>query len=179
MTIDQIIIDFKQELLGFVLKHIKDEAIAKDIHQEILIKIFTNYKSLKNQDSLKSWIYKIARNSITDYYRHNKTGYVDLSESILDYETEKTNEDELIPCMKSLIKQLKPSYQQALAFTDLGNKTQKELAAKMNISYSGAKSTVQRARLQLRKLFNQCCFIESDKYGSILSVTHNSDCGCP
>ena len=178
MDIEQIIKEFKQELFHFVRKRIKDEDTAKDIHQEILIKIFTKHHMLKNEVSLKSWIYQIARNSITDYFRKTKFTETEISENYFSADNEPTKEAELMPCIKPFIQQLRPNYKQALEFTELGNNSQKELAEKMNISYSGAKSTVQRARQQLRNIFEQCCKIETDKYGSINSVTPNSDCGC-
>jgi RNA polymerase sigma-70 factor (ECF subfamily) len=81
-------------------------------------------------------------------------------------------------CIKPFIQQMRPAYKEALEYTEFGNHSQKELAEKMNISYSGAKSTVQRARRQLRKIFDQCCEIETDKYGAIHSVKPNSDCSC-
>lgn len=178
MTIEKIITDFKQELFGFVHKHIKDEDQAKDIHQEILIKIFTKHKSLKNQSSLKSWMYQIARNAITDYFRKNKFIDTKLSDNIISTDNEPIEEDELAPCIAPFLQQLRPNYKQALELTDLGNLSQKELAKKMNLSYSGAKSTVQRARQEMRKIFDQCCKIETDRYGSALSVIPNSNCGC-
>lgn len=178
MEIEKVITEFKKELFGFVRKHIKDEDNAKDIHQEILIKIFTHHHTLKNQESLKSWIYQIARNSIKDHLRRSKIHLSEMNDNLKDEELLHTKEDDLLPCIKPFIKQLRPSYKQAIEFTDLGNNTQKELAEKLNISYSGAKSTVQRARHQLRELFNQCCNIEADKYGSILAVAQNSGCSC-
>lgn len=178
MDIEQILSEFKQELFHFVRKHIKDEDAAKDIHQEILIKIFTKHEMLKKEDSLKSWIYQIARNSITDYFRKTKFNETEISENFFSDESEPTEENELIPFIKPFIQQLSSNYKQALEFTELENNSQKELAKKMNISYSGAKSTVQRARLQLKKVFEQCCKIEADKYGSIRSVTPNSTCNC-
>lgn len=178
MTIEKIITDFKQELFGFVHKHIKDEDKAKDIHQEILIKIFTNHESLKNQSSLKSWMYQIARNAITDYFRKNKFTETEISENFFSADNQPTKEDEIIPCISPFLQLLRPNYKEALELTDLGNLSQKELAKKMNLSYSGAKSTVQRARQQMRKLFDQCCKIEADRFGSVLSVTPNSDCSC-
>lgn len=179
MTTEKIIGDFKQELYEFVRRHIKDEDTAKDIHQGILIKIFTHQHTLKNKDSLKSWIYQIARNDINDYFRRSKIRFSELNENTADSKTTPTSEDELLPCIRPFLHQLKPSYKEALEFTDLGNHTQKELAEKMNISYSGAKSKVQRARQQLRALFNKCCEIESDKYGAILSVVQRPNCTCP
>jgi RNA polymerase sigma-70 factor (ECF subfamily) len=178
MNIEQILVEFKQELFGFVLKQIKDEDTAKDIHQEILIKIFTKYQSLKNEESLKSWIYQIARNTITDYFRRNNITDTEISENYFSFDTDLTREDELMPCINLFIQQLRPNYKQALEFTYLENNSQKELADKLNISHSGAKSTVQRARQQLKKMFEQCCKIETDRYGSILSVTPKTNCSC-
>ena len=178
MNIEQIIAKFKQELFCFVRKHVKDEETAKDINQEILIKIFTKYQSLKKEESLKCWIYQIARNTIADYFRRNSFTDTEISENYFSSDNESTKEDELMPCIKLFIQQLRPNYKQALEFTYLENHSQKELAEKLNISHSGAKSTVQRARQQLRKIFEQCCEIEADKYGSILSVTHKTTCGC-
>jgi len=178
MTIEKIITDFKQELFGFVHKRIKDEDKAKDVHQEILIKIFTNHKSLKNQSSLKSWMFQIARNAITDYFRKNKFIETELSDNIISSDSEPIEEDELLPCITPFLQQLRPNHKRALELTDLGDLSQKELAEKMNLSYSGAKSTVQRARQEVRKIFDQCCKIETDRYGSVLSVTPSSRCGC-
>jgi len=178
MSIEKIITDFKQELFGFVHKHIKDEDTAKDIHQEILIKIFTNHKSLKNQGSLKSWMYRIARNAIIDYFRKNKFLDTSLSDNIASTDSELIEEDELLPCITPFLQQLRPNHKRALELTDLGNLSQKEFAEKMNLSYSGAKSTVQRARQEMRKIFDQCCKIETDRYGSVLSVTPSSSCDC-
>ena len=178
MDIEQVLKDFKQELYHFVLKHIRDEATAKDIHQEILIKIFSKHQTLKQKHSLKSWIYQIARNSITDYYRKVRYNHPELSENHFTSLEETTEEDELIPCITPFMQQLRPNHKQALEYIELGSYSQKELAEKMNLSYSGAKSTVQRARLQLRKVFDQCCKIEADKYGAILSVTPKAGCSC-
>ena len=178
MNIEQIIAEFKQELFGFVFKQVKDEDAAKDIHQEILIKIFTKHQSLKNEESLKSWIYQIARNTITDYFRKNSFTDTEISENYVYSDNDFMKEDELMPCLKPFIQQLRPNYKQALEFTYLENNSQKELAEKLNFSHSGAKSTVQRARQELRKKFEQCCKIEVDKYGSILSVMPKTNCSC-
>lgn len=178
-SIDNIIREFKEELLGFVSKHIADKETAKDIHQEILIKIFTHYRSLKHQDSLKSWMYQIARNGITDYYRRRKIPRAEISETLAEpQDMEDTKEDELLPCIRPFLQGLRPNYKQALEYIELENHSQKELAEKLDMSYSGAKSTVQRARQQLREIFDQCCQIEVDRYGSVLSVTPRNPCDC-
>ncbi|MGD1840767.1 MAG: sigma-70 family RNA polymerase sigma factor [Thermonemataceae bacterium] len=180
MTINQVIETYEPVLLGFVQKRIQDQEIAKDLHQEILIKIFTHYASLKNEDQLKSWVYRIAHNTIIDYYRQQDFTFSTLSEQAVAVEEENpfAAEETLLICLEPFLQQLKPHHQQALALVDLGNYSQKALAQKMNMSYSGAKSTVQRARQQLRKVFDQCCKIEADRYGNILSITPHTSKKC-
>jgi RNA polymerase sigma-70 factor (ECF subfamily) len=46
--------------------------------------------------------------------------------------------------------------------------SQRELADKLGISYSGAKSRVQRGREKLKNMVLQCCEVATDKYGNVL-----------
>ena len=170
MTIDQIISKHKQELFGYVLKHVKDNQTAQDIHQEILIKIFKHYKSINKPSSLKAWVYKIARNHIMDHFRKKNYVTISLNEQLAEKNEFTNDAGQILPCLRPFINQLKPNYRQALELIDLGGMSQKDFSVKMNMSYSGAKSTVQRARKQLKKSLNKCCQIEADKYGTILSV---------
>jgi RNA polymerase sigma-70 factor (ECF subfamily) len=49
--------------------------------------------------------------------------------------------------------------------TEIEGKTQNHLAIKQNISLSGAKSRVQKARLLLKEMLLDCCTFEVDKSG--------------
>ena len=77
-----------------------------------------------------------------------------------------------------MIEQLPDNYKDAIMQTEMGLMSQKEYADKLGISYSGAKSRIQRARQQLHTLFNECCSIESDAYGNIIEHECKKDCGC-
>jgi RNA polymerase sigma-70 factor (ECF subfamily) len=54
-------------------------------------------------------------------------------------------------------------YSQALILTEYEGLSQKEMAERLGISFSGAKSRVQRARRKLRDLLLQCCHFELDR----------------
>jgi RNA polymerase sigma-70 factor (ECF subfamily) len=64
---------------------------------------------------------------------------------------------ELITCLKPMIDRLPEKYKQAILLAELGELTQKELAVKLGLSVSGAKSRVQRGRAFLKKMFLECC----------------------
>ena len=55
--------------------------------------------------------------------------------------------------------------------------SQKEYAESINLSYTATKSRVQRARKKLKDLFVECCAIETDRYGNIISEK-KEDCNC-
>ncbi|HWA32512.1 MAG TPA: sigma factor, partial [Cyclobacteriaceae bacterium] len=58
----------QRQLAGFVYKQVKDRAIADDITQDILIKVFSKMSQVQDADRLSGWIYQIARNSIVDHF---------------------------------------------------------------------------------------------------------------
>ncbi len=68
-------------------------------------------------------------------------------------------------------------YAQAVFLTDWYGLSQVELAKRLDISVSGAKSRVQRGRGKLKELFFQCCDFEFDSRGSVINYTRRRD-GC-
>ncbi len=70
--IENIWMDLNGELYKFVYGRVNDEQVAKDILQEVFLKIQLNINQLKNTSKLTSWVYQITRNTILDYYRKPK-----------------------------------------------------------------------------------------------------------
>jgi hypothetical protein len=50
-------------------------------------------------------------------------------------------------------------------------------AEKIGISYSGAKSRVQRAKLQIKQSFKSCCMFKKDSIGNIF-IDESEECTC-
>jgi RNA polymerase sigma-70 factor (ECF subfamily) len=64
-----------------------------------------------------------------------------------------------------------------LELTDVQGLTQKELAERLNLSLSGAKSRVQRAREKLKGVLTECCHIEVDRRGRVVDwESRQQDC---
>ncbi|MGH2562739.1 MAG: sigma factor-like helix-turn-helix DNA-binding protein, partial [Thermomicrobiales bacterium] len=72
---------------------------------------------------------------------------------------------ELLPCLDPMLQRLPTADRAALHLTEMDGLTQQELADRLGLSLSGAKSRVQRARQKLKKVFIDCCVIESDRRG--------------
>lgn len=161
--------DFKQALYAYIRARISDKEAAEDILQEVFIKIHLKSGSLKERDKLTSWLYQITRNTIIDYYRKKKlTHNVAVFEKGTD--TDIASDDRLFACVRPFMNSLSRDYRRALYLTTYGKLSQKEYAQQEQISYTAAKSRVQRARRKLKELMVSCCAIEADKYGNIISV---------
>ena len=171
---------FHQELEYFILSKVKDQAVAKDVLQDVFIKIHLHLHTIKDHSKLKAWIFQLTRNTITDYYRKHKTT-VDTAEiPEVIAAPNLPSEEGLENCVIPFIDQLPPKYREALTLTDIKGLSQTQLAAQLNISYVAAKSRVQRARQKLKALFTDCCLIHTDKYGNVLTyekVGCGNDCG--
>ncbi len=149
---------------------VKDPDTAKDILQECFLKIHKHLKNLKEEKSLNYWIYRITYNAIIDYFRSKRNTY-EINENISVEEEQDYKTSQLAACIIPFIEHLPFIYKEALTLTEFQNYSQLELAAHLGISYSGAKSRVQRAKLKLKELFEMCCDISSDRYGNIIDYS--------
>jgi RNA polymerase sigma-70 factor (ECF subfamily) len=147
------------------LSKTNDEDVAKDILQEVFIKIHTKIDSLNNKDSLSNWLFTVTRNTIYDYYRQKKTNQ--KKQSFLADNAHLFEEEDLSQCCEAclhlFIEELPQKYKQAILATDLGHLSQKDFADEIGVSYSALKSRVQRGRSQLNEYFKKCCLATNTK----------------
>jgi RNA polymerase sigma-70 factor, ECF subfamily len=177
ITTEKIWNDFNKELFRFIKKRVKNNDIANDLLQDVFVKIHLKLATLSDNDKLTAWVYQITRNSIIDYYKKHKPA-ADIPFDIQEFNEPKLYNDEFSKCLKPFINQLPETYREAILQTEMGQLSQKEYAAKADISYSGAKSRIQRGRQQLFQLFNNCCKLSSDKYGNIIDYQSKQNCSC-
>lgn len=168
------------KLKSFIRSKIKEEAVVDDILQEVFITIHEKMDTLKDDTKLQAWIYQIARNKITDYYRKLELETKKIAE-INKIDTEDAIPEimeEAVSDMINMMDKLPSEYCEALCLTELKGLSQKEYAEKIGISYSGAKSRVQRARAMLKDMMMQCCHYQFDNYGTVISISPIPCCSC-
>ena len=144
-----------------------------DLLQEIFIKIINNIHTVRSDESIKSWVYQLTKNTVIDYYRKNGLckKIVEFSENLFTNEVEDpliSLEDDLSACIQPFINELPEKPRELLTAIELKGLSQKEYATKHNINYSTVKSRLQKARNQLRKLYEDCCYLSFDKNGNII-----------
>ncbi len=163
-------------LFLYVKKRINNHLDAEDLTQEVFYKLS---KSKNNKvENIKSWLYTIAKNTITDYYRKKKYISEDFDNIALKNETELDNDSsvELSNCVIPFVNQLPDEYKAIMTLSELEGISQKEIAEKLDLNYITVRSKVQRGRKKLKDLFTDCCNIIQGGKGSILNFEKNKGC---
>ena len=162
---------FHTPLQQFIRRRVSDEATAEDVLQDVFLKIHLHGEGLKDVKKLESWIYQITRNAIIDSYRGSRPTTTLEAAEVLDLPEELPDDDvvsELLPCVRAMVRSLPELDRQALVLTEYQGLTQKELSERLGLSFSGAKSRVQRAREKLKQQLLECCHFELDRRGHII-----------
>lgn len=178
-SIEELWLKLGNKLKAFILSKVHDETIADDILQEVFLKIHSKIDTLNDDTKIQSWIYQITRNLIVDYYRGIKKEGQKLP-YLFENEEDSSNNfmSEALQYMIKMMDDLPYEYCEALCLTELEGMSQKVYAEKIGISYSGAKSRVQRARKMLKDMLMNCCHYHFDKYGTIIDIYPANCCCC-
>ena len=180
MEFAAIYTQFHQVLFGFVKSKVNNHQDAEDIVQNVFIKVANGVNDLNRKEKLQSWIYAIARNSITDYYRasaHKKS--LSFEENITDNFTDEEYNDTtkgLDCCLIDFVNQLPEEYREIIIDVEMKGIKQKDLAEKYNLAYPSIRSRVQRGREKLKQILLECCHIKWDNRGNILDVVSRPAC---
>jgi len=171
---------FGEQLRGYISRRISDSSSIDDILQDVFVKIHSNIETLDDETKIRSWVYQITRNTIIDYYRRRKIIHEDIETvHVAEEPDEETPAQEIASGLRTIVESLPEKYAEALLFVEFQGMSQIELAKKLGISLSGAKSRVQRARSMVRDSLMNCCHFQFDRYGTIIDSVPVCCCCCP
>lgn len=168
--------EHKNELRNFILKRVKDQDLANDILQDVLMKVYSFCISKTGVKNIRSWLFQIAQNTITDHYR-KQSKFTDL-EKLIDIENEDLNSafSEASNYILPMLDLLPREYALPLKLADIDNMKQADIAKKLNLGLPATKSRIQRARQLLKAEFITCCHFETDKQGNLVSFEIKDSC---
>jgi len=172
---------FNDRLRNFIRARVSNESDAEDILQDLFLKIHSQHDSFNKVSKPESWIFKVVRNAIIDYYRARRPqSELDDSHQLQEPDRAEYDFDEIVRCLEPLVNNLSDKDQQIIKMVDFQHMTQQDAAEQLGITLSGVKSRVQRARKRLRKKFLDCCSLVHDENGKIIDYhQHDNSCICP
>ncbi|MEM7393909.1 MAG: sigma-70 family RNA polymerase sigma factor, partial [Verrucomicrobiota bacterium] len=111
-----------QRLKRFLLPRVGDEQAAEDLLQETFLRIHQKIDTIHDEERITAWVFQIARNLLTDYYRANsrQPPTVELNEELDSGSGAGENLNEMVMgWIPSVIRQLPETYREAVALYEL------------------------------------------------------------
>jgi RNA polymerase sigma-70 factor, ECF subfamily len=161
--------DVASNLRGYIRSRVSDHAAAEDILQDVFLKAHRRGDQLASVNKIEGWLFLITRNAVIDYYRKTKPSE-ELPDNLVQEEEKPEFEcaEKLRQAFKKMVFNLPEPYREALILTEFDGLTQKQLAERLGISLSGAKSRVQRGKEKLKQSLLECCRFEFDTRGKVI-----------
>jgi RNA polymerase sigma-70 factor, ECF subfamily len=165
------------DLRRFIRRRVADDHLADDLLQETFLRIHRGLGSLAEADRLAAWVHRIARNVIHDHYRTAARirPLGDAGPAAAQYDEQDRLRSEAGVWLEEMIGQLPEKYRDAVQLSEIEGLTQQQVADRLGLSLSGAKSRVQRGRAMLREILDQCCTFQFDGRGNITDCNPKPD----
>lgn len=177
---DASVLDFAGKLRGFIRRRVRDEATAEDLTQETLLKVYRSRATLRDDQRIEAWLYRIARTTIIDHYRRRKP-----SEELRDVVTAESPDEvaalreAVVISMRRFLEELPEEYREPVRLAELEGLPLAKIALRMELSLTAVKSRVQRGRAMLKKKLQDCCRFEFDRHGKVTGwERRRAPCGC-
>ncbi len=153
------------DLRRFIRRRVPDDHVADDLLQETFVRVHRHLPALEDADRVAAWVYRIARNVLGDHHRRAAPPVVAL-------DTEPAAEDlgqfrTGVPWLGEMIRSLPDGYREAVQLAEIDGLPQQQVADRLGLSLSGAKSRIQRGRAMLKDALERCCRFEIDGRGNV------------
>lgn len=143
--------DYHSKVLGYVVNQINDFHMAEDLTSDIFVKVYEKIDTFdESKASLSTWIFTITRNKLIDYYRTRKV-MVEVPET-LTYEEDDDGilTDEALDKLAVALENINDRDRKIIVEHYYQNKTLKEIAEDMGLSYVYVKILHQKALFKLK-----------------------------
>jgi RNA polymerase sigma-70 factor (ECF subfamily) len=151
----------RHEFLRFVRARISDPELAEDVLQDALVRAVQSLDTVRDDERLVAWFYRILRNAIVDAYRRRdvrRRRESELDPALdLPEELDAALEQTLCACFQELLPALKAEYAEVLQAVDLGEESPEVVAVRLGITPNNLKVRRHRARAALRQQLEATC----------------------
>jgi RNA polymerase sigma-70 factor (ECF subfamily) len=162
-AIDALIERHQSRIYRFGMKMCRDPEDAGDVLQETLLTMARNLGSFREESSISTWLYSIARSFCVKKRRKSKFAPARAESLETDRPAEASRvvdpsprpdealaEKEILEALESAIESLEPMYREVLLLRDVQGLTASETARALELSVDAVKSRLHRARAAVR-----------------------------
>lgn len=148
---------YQPKLIYFFTGFVHDEEIARDMAQDLFFNLWINRGKLAGVHSFRSYLYRMARNALYNYYDHTLVlEKYDAAQLLTPLSVSDTEEQffakELQDFINLKIEQMPPQRRQIFKMSRVEGLDNEEIALRLNISKRTVESHLSSALADLRKL---------------------------
>ena len=142
---------------NFLYKLTNDIELSEELTQETFYTAIKKINTLNKKESIRTWLYQIAKNKWKDYLRKNKKANIDLEENTVenlvanyDIEEDMIDKDNIIEFYKK-IHMLDIDTREIIYLKIIRNFTFKEISQILGKNEEWAKTKFYRGKLKLKE----------------------------
>src|SRR5262245_44198514 len=162
---EHLVAEFERPIVRFLYRYLGNSEEAKEVCQDVFIKIFRGIGNFQNQCSLKTWIYRITLNTVLNekrkWYQKFKDRFLGLDGISRTY-ADSTPDPELSLTLNEqsrtialAMRKLRPDHRAILVLRDLEGFSYQEIAETLNLALGTVKSRLARARQEMKDALQQ------------------------
>ncbi|RMG68368.1 MAG: sigma-70 family RNA polymerase sigma factor [Bacteroidetes bacterium] len=142
------------------ISFVKDPDPARDLAQDILLKVFTQLSRFKGNSRFSTWLYAVTYNHCVEHYRrHSRFKKVDIDQGPDLAEENNELEQDLLALradkLQKALDRIPPEDKMLLLLKYQDDTPIKELMEQLDISESAVKMRLARARQRVRQLIQE------------------------
>ncbi len=143
-----------ERIYGFFLSHLRNDHVAEDLTQETFIRGLNGLSTFRGVASFKNWLYAIAKNQLSDFYRDRNSLTAELNDllpprkiqkPVVDLEAETKFRKRALKRIGQVFRYLPERYKKVLTLRFLKGFSIKEAASAMSTSIANIKVLQYRA----------------------------------
>lgn len=174
---DAGVLGFAPQLRAFLRRRIAEPAVADDLAQETLLRVYRSRATLRDDTRLEAWIYQIARGVLIDYYRRRRP-QAELPADLAHEDSDPPDplREQIGRTILHLLDELPAEYREPLRLAEREGLPLARVALRLGLSLAAVKSRVQRGRALLRRKLRACCRFEVDRWGKPIDYQRRGRC---
>ena len=71
-SLQEVVRENGKKLFAFIRNRVREPEEAEDIFQDVMFELTESYRMMKPIEKMAAWLYRVARNKITDKYRKKR-----------------------------------------------------------------------------------------------------------
>ena len=166
-NIEAILINYKNPILKYFYSYLKNQDDCEDLYQEFSINVANGIKNFRKESTLKTWLYKIAHNTLISSFRKKKIRTFELDNKIIDDSStpeQLTIAKEMETSFWAIIYKMPEKYRTVFLLKELFNLKYIEIAEILDWRLGTVQSRLSDARKYIHKNLTILNFTSEDYY---------------